>query len=103
VFGAASLAFRLLVEPVFGASVLAVSGYISFMTIQNHPQPRYFAVVAFFAFFVVAQGAGALLAKQRWLMRGRCWEPKHRIAALWMRWSGWAVIARRLSPLASTE
>jgi len=41
---------------------------------------RYFAVVAFFAFFVVAQGAGRCSAKQRWLMRGRCWEPKHRIA-----------------------
>jgi hypothetical protein len=31
------------------------------MTYQNHPQPRYFAVVAVFCFFVVAQGAEALL------------------------------------------
>jgi hypothetical protein len=48
-------------DPVFGASLLAVAGYICFMTYQNHPQPRYFAVVAVFSFFVVAQGAGALL------------------------------------------
>jgi 4-amino-4-deoxy-L-arabinose transferase-like glycosyltransferase len=52
---------KLLLDPVFGASILAVAGYILFMTVQNHPQPRYFAVVAFFSFFVVAQGAEALL------------------------------------------
>jgi len=51
----------LFMDPVFGASLLAVAGYICFMTYQNHPQPRYFAVVAVFSFFVVAQGAGALL------------------------------------------
>ncbi len=33
------------------------------MTLQNHPQPRYFAVPAFFCFFVVALGAAALLAQ----------------------------------------
>jgi hypothetical protein len=54
---------RLLLDPVFGASVLAVSGYLFFMTIQNHPQPRYFAVVAFFCFFLVAMGAEALLSR----------------------------------------
>jgi hypothetical protein len=52
---------RLLLDPVFGASLWAVAGYILFMTYQNHPQPRYFAVVALFSFFVVAQGAEALL------------------------------------------
>jgi len=31
------------------------------MTLQDHPQPRYFAVPAFFCFFVVSLGAGALL------------------------------------------
>jgi 4-amino-4-deoxy-L-arabinose transferase-like glycosyltransferase len=51
----------LLLNPVFGASILAVAGYIFFMTYQNHPQPRYYTVVAFFAFFVVAQGAESLL------------------------------------------
>jgi hypothetical protein len=53
----------LLLDPVFGASVWAVAGYILFMTYQNHPQPRYFAVVAFFCIFVVAQGAEALLGR----------------------------------------
>ncbi len=52
---------RLLHDPVFGASVLAVGGTIAFMTYQDHPQPRYFAVLAFFSFFIVAQGAHALL------------------------------------------
>ncbi|HTB19136.1 MAG TPA: hypothetical protein VK708_13530 [Bryobacteraceae bacterium] len=52
---------RLLLDPVFGSSVLAVAGCILFMTVQNHPQPRYFAVAAFFFFFMVAQGAHALL------------------------------------------
>jgi hypothetical protein len=53
----------LLADPVFGASILTVAGYILFMTVQNYPQPRYFAVVAFFCFFVVAQGAGSLLGQ----------------------------------------
>jgi hypothetical protein len=53
---------KLLLDPVFGASVLAVTGYILFMTYQDHPQPRYFAVVAFFSFFVLAQGVEALLS-----------------------------------------
>ena len=51
----------LLTDPVFGASVLAAVGYIGFMAYQNHPQPRYFAVVALFSFLLVAQGAAALL------------------------------------------
>jgi hypothetical protein len=54
---------RLLLNPVFGSSVLAVAGYILFMTYQDHPQPRYFAVVAYFCFILVAQGAGALLSQ----------------------------------------
>jgi len=52
----------LLMDPVFGASILAVFGYIFFMTIQNHPQPRYFAVVAFFCFILVARGAEAMVS-----------------------------------------
>ena len=48
-------------DPAFGASILAAAGYILFMTWQNHPQPRYFAVVAVFCFLLVAKGAGALL------------------------------------------
>jgi len=49
-------------DPLFGASLWAIAGYVLFMTLQNHPQPRYFAVPAFFGFFVLALGAGALLA-----------------------------------------
>lgn len=50
-------------DPLFGASLWAVAGYLLFMTIQNHPQPRYFAVPAFFCFFLVALGAEALGAE----------------------------------------
>lgn len=52
---------KLLLDPVFGASLWAAAGYILFMTYQNHPQPRYFAMVTVFCFFVVALGAEALL------------------------------------------
>ena len=54
---------KLLLDPVFGSSILAIAGYIFFMTYQDHPQPRYFAVVAFFSFFVVAQGVEALFSQ----------------------------------------
>jgi hypothetical protein len=56
---------RLLLDPVVGASVLGSAGMVLFMTIQNHPQPRYFAPVAFFLFFIVAIGAEALLKRVR--------------------------------------
>jgi hypothetical protein len=61
---------KLLLDPVFGTSILVIAGYIFFMTYQNHPQPRYFAVVAFFSFFLVAQGAATLvglIGRRRWL------------------------------------
>lgn len=48
-------------DPVFGASILAVAGYVLFMAYQFHPQPRYFTVVAVFSFFVLALGVEALL------------------------------------------
>jgi hypothetical protein len=81
-----SWARNLLLDPVFGSSILAAAGYILFMTFQNHPQPRYFAVVAFFGFFIVAQGAAALLgepAPANGIWPRRC---PHRIL-------GWGVIA----------
>jgi hypothetical protein len=53
---------KLLLDPVFGPSILAVAGYILFMAYQDHPQPRYFVVVAFFSFFLLAQGVEALLS-----------------------------------------
>ena len=52
---------KLLLDPLFGASVLAAAGYILFMTYQNHPQPRYFTVVALFSIFVLTLGVEALV------------------------------------------
>ena len=57
---------ELLLDPVFGACILAAGGYILFMTYQNHPQPRYFALVAVFCFLIVAMGTGKL-AQQKGL------------------------------------
>jgi Dolichyl-phosphate-mannose-protein mannosyltransferase len=59
IFPTMAWARGLLRDPVFGTSVLAILGCILFMTYQNHPQPRYFAVVAFFCCFLVAMGAEA--------------------------------------------
>jgi hypothetical protein len=52
---------RMFLDPVLGASVLSVAGYIMFMAVQNHPQPRYFTVVGLFCFIVIARAAQALL------------------------------------------
>lgn len=49
------------IDPLFSGSVLAVAGYIGFMTYQNHPQPRYYVVVAFFSFFIVVRTVAQLL------------------------------------------
>ncbi len=48
-------------DPVFASALLAIIGSILFMTYQDHPQPRYFTVVAVFVFIVIAQCAAALL------------------------------------------
>ncbi len=53
----------LLFDPVFGASILAAGGYILFMTYQNHPQPRYFALVAVFCFMIIAMAAEKLVVQ----------------------------------------
>jgi len=60
---------KLVLDPVVGASILAAAGYILFMTYQNHPQPRYFVVVAFFSFFVIAMSVEAMLAASGGLRR----------------------------------
>jgi Dolichyl-phosphate-mannose-protein mannosyltransferase len=57
---------RLLLDPVFGASILAVAGYILFMTYQNHPQPRYFVVVAVFCFLAIARSLGEMVTESGW-------------------------------------
>ncbi len=51
-------------DPLFSSSVLAVAGYIAFMTYQNHPQPRYFVVVGFFCFFIVVRVTAQLLYQE---------------------------------------
>jgi hypothetical protein len=51
-------ASQLITDPVFGACILAAGGYILFMTYQNHPQPRYFALVAVFCFLIIAIAIG---------------------------------------------
>jgi hypothetical protein len=53
----------LMIDPVFGACILAAGGYIVFMAYQNHPQPRYFAVVAVFLFLIVAMATEALVSQ----------------------------------------
>ena len=62
-------ASNLLQDPAFGASILAVAGYLFFMTYQYHPQPRYFAVVSIFSFMLLAQGVCALLDQSGWPAR----------------------------------
>ena len=52
-------------DPLFSGSVLTTAGYIAFMTYQNHPQPRYYVVVAFFSFFVVVRVMAQLLYQQQ--------------------------------------
>ncbi len=63
----------LLRDPVFGACILAAGGYILFMTYQNHPQPRYYALVAVFCFLIIPMCA-AKLVEQTGIQRllGRC-------------------------------
>ena len=53
---------RLLLDPIFGACFLGTAGYIVFMTLQNHPQPRYFAMVTYMMFILLAKGAAAMLS-----------------------------------------
>ncbi|HWG20469.1 MAG TPA: glycosyltransferase family 39 protein [Terracidiphilus sp.] len=69
---------RLWADPVFGASLLSVAGYILFMTYQFHPQPRYYTVVALFAFFLLAMEAEALVNATpagKWKEGSKAWMP----------------------------
>ena len=66
-------------DPVFGASVLGIAGCVGLMAIQNHPQPRYFAPAAVFCFFLIAQGAGAMVARRTPLPEPK---PRRRVSAI---------------------
>jgi hypothetical protein len=57
----ADWAQRLWRDPVFGSAILGIMGLIGFMTMKDHPQPRYFVVPAFLVFIVVAMGVAALV------------------------------------------
>lgn len=59
------------------------------MTYQHHPQPRYFAVAAFFSFFVVAQGARALVDEQA---TGGLMSREPGMVAGLALWAGWVVL-----------
>jgi hypothetical protein len=56
-------------DPLFGAALLGVAGMVLFMTVQNHPQPRYILAASFLIFCVVALGANALVAQGGWSRR----------------------------------
>lgn len=56
-------------DPLFGSSLCAVLGFVLLMAMQDHPQPRYFAVPAFFCFFVVVLVAGALIRESGWMKK----------------------------------
>ena len=60
---------RLWTDPVFGAALLAVAGMVLFMTVQDHPQPRYILAASFLIFCVVALGANALVEQGGWARR----------------------------------
>jgi hypothetical protein len=83
---------KLRLDPAFGASLLAAIGYIGFMTYQNHPQPRYFTVVALFSFFVLAMGAQALLGAMPLRVGTRGVEDVPGGAKKWMGLMGSAVV-----------
>lgn len=65
----AGWARHLLLDPVFGASFLCAAGYVLFMTYQNHPQPRYYAFIAVFAYFLIVLSIHALLKQKGWQKR----------------------------------
>jgi 4-amino-4-deoxy-L-arabinose transferase-like glycosyltransferase len=80
-------------DPVFAASILAVAGYLLFMTYQYHPQPRYFMVVAPFSFFVLALGAETLLGAQPDAVFASGPETQQRTHVNWPRLGGTVSIA----------
>ncbi len=56
-------------DPVFGAAILGILGLVLFMTMRNHPQPRYFTMPAFFVCILVALGASVLAERAGWERR----------------------------------
>jgi hypothetical protein len=73
----------LMADSLFGASIVASTGYVLFMTFQNHPQPRYFTVVAVFSFIQLTRGMEVLVSRTE---RGLYTHPRFE------RVVGWAVL-----------
>lgn len=48
--------------PSFGASLLAIVGYVFFVGYHNNMQPRYYAVIAVFSFILLAQISAKLVS-----------------------------------------
>lgn len=56
-------------SPLIAASLLAIGGYILLIGVQNHPQPRYYAMTAYPLCFVLALCAGDLVRSPALLPR----------------------------------
>jgi hypothetical protein len=90
---------KLLLDPVFGASILAIAGYILFMVVHSLVTQRYFAVIAVFSFLAITQGAGALLDQTAHGQESDSELSQNRPATPSLarfpltRWLGWVVIA----------
>ena len=78
----------LMADPLFGASIAASTGYVLFMTLQNHPQPRYFTVVAVFSFIQLTRGMEVLVSRTE---RGLYTHPRFE------RVVGWAVLVATMA------
>lgn len=52
-------------NPVFISSLLAIGGYVFFVGYHNNMQPRYYAVLCYFAFFVIVQSVAALVQTKK--------------------------------------
>ena len=52
-------------NPLVGASLVALVGYIGFVGLQNHPQPRYYETVIYPLAFLLALGTAHLLDRLR--------------------------------------
>ncbi len=64
---AAGVASPLAHDSLFAASLLGMAGLVAFMAAQDHTQPRYYTVVAVFAFVALAQLLTVLLRQgQLW-------------------------------------
>jgi hypothetical protein len=97
----------LLGDPVAGASVLGIAGMILFMTVQNHPQPRYFAPVAFFLVLLLMRGIEFLNLETRgragrkipgeWALEGRA-SAALAVMVIAMGWNGARTLGYVLHP-----